>query len=72
MKVSYSPAHNGSKEALRAGDAWFRQVVRLKYASRALIVARKTTVKVISANLLTKAKTAIAQAFTVNFATALA
>ncbi len=59
-------------KALQAGDAWFRQVVRLKYASRALIAARKTAIKVISVNLLTKAKTAIAQAFTVNFATALA
>jgi len=36
------------------------------------MIARKTIIKVISANLLTKAKTAIANAFTVNFATALA
>jgi len=43
-----------------------------KICKPSLMVARKTTVKVISANLLTKAKTAIAQAFTVNFATALA
>ena len=66
------PAFATKVFSVRIGDAWFRQVVRLKYASRALMAARKTAIKVISANLLTKAKTAIANAFTVNFATALA
>jgi hypothetical protein len=37
-----------------------------------MIIARKKFIKVISANFITKAKTALAQAFTANFAYALA
>lgn len=54
------------------GDVRFRQIVLSKQASRVNGESRKKFAKVISANFITKAKVAFANAFSTNFAYALA